>query len=45
MKTQTTKLAVKLSLGALALGVYLAAQAADVSEYGVLKGRQKYVPV
>jgi hypothetical protein len=43
MNTRTTKLAVKLSLGALVLGLYLAAQAADVSEYGVLKGREGYV--
>ena len=43
MKTLTAKLAIKLSLGAIALGVCMAAQAADVSEYGVLKGRQPYV--
>lgn len=40
MKTRTAKLAVKLSLGALALGVYMATQAADVSEYSVLKGKK-----
>ena len=39
MRTQTANQAMKLSLGALALGVCVAAQAADVSEYGVLKGK------
>lgn len=40
MKTRTVKRAIKIGLGALAIGFYVAAQAADVSEFSVLKGKK-----